>query len=97
MTAYIINQLTVTDPSYQKEYYPGVAAVLDKYEGMQIVGSPPVECLEGVWQLPERVAILEFPILQKSKTFWNDPVYEPFKKARQSGAIGKVMLVDGVK
>ena len=84
MTAYIINQLAVTDPSYQKEYYPGVAPLLDKYEGKQIVGGPPVECLEGDWQLPERVAILEFPNLEKARAFWNDPVYEPFKKAHST-------------
>lgn len=97
MPAYIINQLSVKDTSYQKDYYPGVSPLLKKHGGRQIVGGPPVEKLEGDWQLPERVAILEFPTLQQATAFWHDPDYARFKSARQSCTVGKVMLVEGVR
>ena len=96
MTAYIINQLSIQDTSYQKGYYPGVGPLLEKHGGRQIAGGPPVENLEGDWQLPERVAVLEFPTREQAQAFWNDPDYAPLKAARQSCTTGKAMLVDGV-
>ena len=96
MPAYIVNQLTVHDTSYQAEYYPGVSSLLEKHGGRQIAGGPPVENLEGDWQLPERVAVLEFPTLEQAKAFWSAPEYEPFKSARQSCTTGKAMLIEGI-
>ena len=96
MAVYLINQLTIHDASYQADYYPKVAPLLEKYGARQIAGGPPVENLEGDWDLPERVAILEFPTLEAANAFWNDPDYSSAKAARQACTTGKVMLVEGV-
>jgi uncharacterized protein (DUF1330 family) len=95
MSAYVINQLSIHDTSYQKEYYAKVGDLLAKHGGKQIVGGPPVERLEGDFELPERVAILEFPTIDHARAMWNDPDYAPLIKARQACTEGRVMLVEG--
>lgn len=95
MSAYLINQLSIRDTSYRKDYYAKVGALLARHGGRQIAGGPPAERLEGDWELPERVAVLEFPSLDHARAFWNDPDYAPLKAARQACTTGRVMLVDG--
>lgn len=97
MPAYVINQLSIHDTAYQKEYYAKVGALLEKHGGRQIVGGPPVERLEGDWELPERVAVLEFPSTEHALAWWSDPDYAPLKSARQASTTGRAMLVAGVK
>ena len=97
MPAYIVNQLNMLDPSYQKEYHEKVRPITKKYGGKQIVVGPPVAKLEGDWELPERVAILEFPSVEKALAWHNDPDYQALKALRQSGSDSKLMLVDGVE
>ena len=97
MPAYVINQLTINDTAYQKDYYAKVGALLRKHGGRQIVGGPPVERLEGDFELPERVAILEFPTIDHARAMWNDPEYAPLIKARQACTEGRVMLLEGME
>ena len=97
MPEYVINQLAIHDTSYQKEYYAKVGEIIARHGGKQIVGGPPVARLEGDWEPPERVAVLEFPSVEHAMAWWNDPDYAPLKKARQSCTSGKIMLVEGVK
>jgi uncharacterized protein (DUF1330 family) len=95
MTAYVINQLSIHDTSYQKNYYAKVGAILERHGGKQIAGAPPAEKFEGEFNLPGRVTILEFPSLEHARAWWNDPEYESLKKARQACTTGRVLLVEG--
>jgi uncharacterized protein (DUF1330 family) len=75
MPAYVINRLSIRDTSYQEEYYAKVGPLLARHGGRQIAGGPPVERLGGDFELPKRVAILEFPTIDHAKAMWNDPEY----------------------
>ncbi len=97
MPAYLIAQLTINDPSYMKEYRDGVVPLIDKHGGRQLVGGKPAEKLEGDdWDLPDRAIVVEFPTMEAARAWYYDPDSEPLIKLRQSGAIGKLMLVDGM-
>ena len=96
MSAYVINQLAIHDTRYQKGYYARVGALLAKHAGKQIIGAPPVEKLEGDWELPERVSVLKFPTVEHAKAWWDDPEYAELKEARQASTTGRVMLVEGI-
>jgi uncharacterized protein (DUF1330 family) len=96
MPAYIIAQLNFTDTSYMAEYRAGVVPLLKKHGGRQLVGGQPAEKLEGDWELPDRAIVLEFPSMEHARAWYNDPEYAPLITLRQSGAISKLMLVDGM-
>ncbi len=96
MPAYMIAQLTLTDTSYMEEYRAGVIPLMEKHGGRQIVGGKPAEKLEGDWDLPDRAIVVEFPTMEAARAWYYDPDYEPLIKLRQSGAISKLMLVDGM-
>lgn len=96
MAAYLIAQLSFTDPSYMKEYREGVVPLIKKHGGNQLVGGAPVEKLEGDWELPDRVIVIEFPTLEQARAWYDDPNYAPLIKLRQSGAISKLMLAESM-
>ena len=87
--------LSKVEQTYKKDYYAKVGTILERRGGKQIARAPPAEKFEGEFDLPGRVTILEFPTLEHARAWWNDPEYEPLKRARQACTTGRVMLVEG--
>jgi uncharacterized protein (DUF1330 family) len=97
MPAYLIALLTITDRSFFPEYRAGMAPLLDKHGGRQLAGGKPSEKLEGDgWVLPDHAVVVEFPTMEAARAWYYDVDNEPLIKLRQSGAIGKLMLIDGM-
>ena len=49
MTAYLIADITITDPEGFKEYQQAVPAIVEKHGGRYIVRGGDPEVLEGDW------------------------------------------------
>ena len=96
MKAYIIAQLVFTDEGHVEEYRAGIKRLLAKHGGRQIVGAAPARKLEGDFDAPDRLVVLEFPSLEIAETYYNDPEHAPLIALRQSGTISKLMLVEGM-
>ena len=60
MPAYVIADVTVTDPATMEEYRKQVPATIAKYGGRYLVRGGAHQTLEGEWK-PSRLVILEFP------------------------------------
>lgn len=95
MTAYVIGQFNVSDPSWIEKYVPKTEELIAKYGGKKISGSGPAESLEGNPQLPDALVIVEFPSVEKAKAWYNDPEYSPLITLRQSGSDGSLIVIDG--
>jgi uncharacterized protein (DUF1330 family) len=54
-----------------------------------------VEVLEGEWK-PKRMAIVEFPSVERAKAWWDSQEYAGLKAIRQSCSRGEIVLVEGV-
>jgi uncharacterized protein (DUF1330 family) len=94
MKAYIIVDVTVTDPERYEAYKKLTPASLEKFEGRFIVRGGHTETLEGEWK-PGRIVILEFPSLEKAKAWWGSPEYGPAKSIRQSASLTKMIVAEG--
>ena len=70
MPAYIVAELTITDPEGFEEYRQGVPATVERYGGRYIVRGGQLEALEGDWQ-PRRLTILEFPTAEQARAWWS--------------------------
>ena len=95
MAAYFILTLKVTHLRGFGKYLKKVLPVLDKYGGRYLVHGGEFEVLEGGWN-PSRVALLEFPSMEKAQEFYRSEDYKPLLDLRMSSTHSKVVLVDGV-
>jgi uncharacterized protein (DUF1330 family) len=60
MTAYLIADIQVTDPTAYDRYRPLAAASIARFGGRFVVRGGTVDLLEGEPQ-PERIVVIEFP------------------------------------
>ncbi|ELR70659.1 hypothetical protein C900_03640 [Fulvivirga imtechensis AK7] len=95
MAAYIIVDISITDPQEYEEYKKLTPATIAEYDGKFIVRGGHTETLEGDWQ-PERVVVLEFPTVERAKAWWSSANYTKAKVIRQRAANTQMIVVDGV-
>ena len=96
MKAYIIGDITITDPVRYEDYKKLTQATLEPYGGKFVVRGGPRTVLEGDWDAG-RIVVLEFPSHEKAKAWYEGEVYAPAKKIRQSASKGKFVLVEGIE
>lgn len=94
MPAYLIANLTVTDPAKYQEYRAGVAAVVAKFGGEFLVRGGAVTQKEGT---PfNRLVVLRFPDMAAAEAFYHGPDYAGLLALRLAAAEGSLALVEGV-
>lgn len=94
MKAYILVDVTVTNPSRYEDYKKLTPASLEPFGGKFIVRGGTADTLEGDWK-PGRIVVLEFPSLADAKAWWSSAVYAPAKAIRQSASETKMIVVEG--
>jgi uncharacterized protein (DUF1330 family) len=95
MPAYVIADVTVTDPATMEEYRRLVPPTLAKYGGRFVVRGGAHQTVEGDWK-PNRLVILEFPSLEQAKRWYASEEYrEPLAMRLRAGRTNLVM-VDGL-
>jgi uncharacterized protein (DUF1330 family) len=95
MPAYVIANVTVKDPVRYEEYRRLVTPTVEQFGGRFIARGGKVELLEGAWN-PARVVILEFPSVERARTWWQSPEYSEARAIRQATSEGTLLIVEGV-
>ena len=94
-SAYIIANVTVTNPE-QYETYKKLSTIAMQAHGAEVcVRGGPVEVLEGDWS-PSRMVVLKFPGLDQARAFSASAEYEAARQSRQDIAVMHMVLVEGV-
>src|SRR5450830_1634016 len=94
-SAYIIANVTVTNPAQYEEYKKWSSAAMQAHGVEVCVRGGKVEVLEGDW-VPERLVILKFPSVAAAKAFDASPDYSKARAARHGAAIMRMIVVEGV-
>ena len=94
MPAYVIAQLTITDPQGFEEYRTLVPATIAQYGGKYVVRGGRTELLEGQWD-PQRLVIIEFENADRAKQWWASEEYREAKLLRQRTARTDLIVVEG--
>jgi uncharacterized protein (DUF1330 family) len=94
-SAYIIANVTVTNPQQYEEYKKWSSAAMQAHNAEICVRGGKVEVLEGDWQ-PERLVMLKFPSVEAARSFDASPEYGKARAARQGAAIMRMVIVEGV-
>ena len=94
MPAYLVANITVTDPDRYPEYRAQVPQVLSQYGGRFLVRGGAVHPLEGELGF-DRFVVIEFPSLEAARRFYDSPEYAPLLKLRMETTKSEVALIEG--
>jgi uncharacterized protein (DUF1330 family) len=94
MPAYLIGNITVTDPVGYEEYRARVPAVIAAHGGRYVVRGGPMQVLEGDWP-GQRNVVLEFPDMQRLNAFYQSDDYAPLLALRKRCAVSNLITVEG--
>jgi len=95
MPAYVLADVTVTDPPAMEEYRKQVPATLAKYGGRFLVRGGAHQTVEGDWK-PTRLVVIEFPSLADARRWYDSEEYRAPKALRMRAGRTSVVIVDGV-
>lgn len=94
MTAYVIAQLTITDPEGFEAYRAAVPPVIAAHGGRFLVRGGEAASLEGELGR-SRVIVLEFPDKAAAEAFYTSAEYQAILPLRLNTATGSVVVVEG--
>ena len=95
MTAYVINDMEITDPVTFDQYKQLSPATVAHYGGRFLVRGGAIEPQEGHWS-PKRLVVLEFPTVEQARAWIDSPEYAPARRLRQLSATSNLIVVDGI-
>jgi uncharacterized protein (DUF1330 family) len=95
MAAYLVVDISVTDPVQFEEYKKLAPAAIAKYGGRYLIRGGAYEVLEGGWN-PQRVTVVEFESLEKLKAFYGSPEYQAAIRTRAGAANMNMLAVQGI-
>ena len=94
-SAYIIANVTVTNPDQYAEYRKLSTLAVQAYGAEFCVRGGAVEVLEGDW-MPDRVVVLKFPSVAQAKAYYHSVEYTAAIAARQGASVMRMVVVEGV-
>ncbi len=94
MSAYMIVNVDVKDPTPYEEFKAKVPALIRKHGGDYLVRGGKFVILEGDWK-PSRLVIFRFPDIASAQALYDDPDYQPLKALRQRVSKMDIVVVEG--
>ena len=95
MPAYIIADVTVTDPDAMARYREWSTKAMQEHGAEVLVRGGEFEVLEGPWT-PSRLVLLRFKDRATAKAFYASQTYTHARSLREGAGIMRMVVVDGV-
>jgi len=92
--AYVLCDITVTDPEQYEVYKQLSARAVAAHGGRFVVRGGPVDVLEGD-VTPGRIVVLEFDSVETARKWYGSEKYTAARSARKNAAVGSFVLVEG--
>src|SRR5687768_3300983 len=85
------------DPTELDPYSDQVEGVMARYGGRYLrLRRHPIDVLEGDWQPPLGMGIVEFPSMEQARACWYSAEYAPLRAWRMARGRFNILLVDGM-
>ena len=94
MAAYVIVDMTVTDPAAIEKYRELAGASVSAAGGRFLVRGGKMEVFDGDWK-PQRVVVIEFPSLERARFWRSSPEYGKACEIRDRAARTRMIAVEG--
>lgn len=96
MAAYVINDVTITDPEGFEEYKKLSPASIKLFGGKFLARGGEVITIDGDWS-PRRVVILEFPNMAQARAWIDSDEYAPARRQRELTSKSRMVIVEGLE
>jgi uncharacterized protein (DUF1330 family) len=95
MTAYLISDITVRDPTAFEAYRTRAAGAIRTSGGRYLARLEEVQVLEGSWK-PNMLVVVEFPSLEQARAWYRSTEYAFALEVHDKALSGNLILVAGV-
>lgn len=93
--AYIIADVTVTNPDQMAKYREWSTKAMQEFGAEVLVRGGAIEVLEGPWQ-PTRLVVMKFPTMEQAKAMYHSDTYTHARSLREGAGVMRMVVVDGV-
>jgi uncharacterized protein (DUF1330 family) len=95
MPAYVISEVEMLDETQGQRYRELAAVTIARYGGRYIVRGANPEVPEGEWPANQRVVVVEFPTMERLRSWYGSPEYAEALAVRQTALTRRLLFVDG--
>jgi uncharacterized protein (DUF1330 family) len=95
LAAYVIVEMTVTDPVGIEDYRQQAGASVAAMGGRFLVRGGKTEIFDGDWR-PQRIVVIEFPSMEQARLWRLSPEYGKASEIRDRAAKTRMIAVEGV-
>lgn len=95
MSAYVISEVEVIDPTLVDSYRTLAAASTARHGGRYIVRGGAIEAVEGK-PVPKMLVVVEFPTMEQARAWYRSPDYVEALKISHNAMRRRLILVEGV-
>ena len=95
MSAYIIAEVTVTNPDQMVKYREWSTRAMQEHGAEVLVRGGRVVPLEEGWA-PERVVVLRFKDLETAQAYYHSETYTHARQVREGAGTIRMIAVEGV-
>jgi len=95
MTAYVIFDVEIKDPTRYQDFMNGVKPALAEAGARYLARGGAHKVYEGDWE-PRRIVLLEFPSVAAWESFYNGSVYRGLKAVRDECSSARLVSVVGL-
>jgi uncharacterized protein (DUF1330 family) len=93
---YIVAEVKVSDAAAFAQYRPLSEAALVQHGGRFLIRGGQAEVLEGPWNPPQRLIVMEFDSVEQAKGFYYSDEYQAARKLRENAGVMNMLVVSGV-
>lgn len=95
MAAYVLVEMTVTDPVKIGDYRKLAEASVAAHGGRFLARGGKTQVFDGDWK-PQRIVVIEFPSLERAGIWRASPEYGKACEIRDRAAKTRMLVVEGV-
>ena len=96
MAAYFLAEITIHHPEKMGAYFDRVESTVADHAGIYLTRGGNTEIVEGsIGEHPLKV-LLQFPTMEKLKSWYHSPEYQEIIGNRLDNADGNAMFIEGV-
>lgn len=95
MAAYIVVDVTRTDPERAARYSAISGPSVERHGGRFLARGGEIHVLEGDWE-PERIVVIEFPSVDAARAWFGSADYLEARSVREGAGTWRMIVVTGV-
>jgi uncharacterized protein (DUF1330 family) len=96
MAAYILVDTQIENAEAYEEYKALARPIAESYGGKYLTRGGPMEVIDNDLWSPTRIVLIEFPDVEKARSFMNSEAYAPVRPLRENNAKCTLVLLEGL-